>query len=96
MKDKEKIEAAMNEGIKPRKILTIISKPKLSVSEDEKGVELNDGYDFEVNGALPELADGIAKFARELPNNGFGPDSGSYFITLIGEYYKRLSSTDVK
>ena len=72
-------------------ILVIKSKPKLSVSDNDEGVELNDGYEFEVNGAIPEIADGIAKMAVELEPNGFGEKSGAYFIQLINEYYHRLT-----
>ena len=72
----------------PKTILTIKTRPNLKATK--KGAELNDGYDFEVNGALPEIADGIAKFARELPKNGFGKGSDGYFITLINEYFKKL------
>lgn len=94
--EQQDLEELMNNEIKPKTLLVIKSRPKLSLSEDENGIELNDGYEFELNGAIPEVADAIAKFAAELPNNGLGPDSGSYFITLISEYYKKLSSTDVK
>lgn len=80
-----------DEGMKPHTILTIKRKPKLTVTEDETGLELNDGYDFEVDAAVPEIADGIAKFAKELPNNGFGKDSDRYFIHLICEYFNKLN-----
>lgn len=91
---KEELNELMNNKAKVKTLLVIKSKPVLSAKK--KGVELNEGYDFEVDGAIPEIADAIAKFAVELPKNGFGENSGSYFITLISEYYKRLSSTDVK
>lgn len=91
---KEELNELMNNEAKVKTLLVIKSKPVLSAKK--KGVELNEGYDFEVDGAIPEIADAIAKFAVELPKNGFGENSGSYFITLISEYYKRLSSTDVK
>lgn len=87
------------EAIRLRELLTIHVQEKLSV--DKKGLELNEGYQFEVNGALPELADGIAKLAIEMEKAGFGDKSGDYFLALVNEYYKRLkaeqpSSTDVK
>ena len=91
---KEELNELMNNEAKVKTLLVIKSKPVLSAKK--KGVELNEGYDFEVDGAIAEIADAIAKFAVELPKNGFGENSGSYFITLISEYYKRLSSTDVK
>lgn len=83
----EMIEAVEKEN--PAKtILTIATKPKLNPTDD--GVELNDGYEYEVNGALPEIADGIAKFAKELENNGFEQGSAKYFITLINQFFDKL------
>jgi hypothetical protein len=76
--------------LKAKTILTIKSKPSFSVNEEETGLELNDGYDFEVDGAVPEIADAIAKLAIELPKNGFGEDSDTYFITLISQYFEKL------
>ena len=91
--DKEELEQLKlqveNFEATPKTILTIKTMPKLEVAED-KGVTINDGYAFEVNGALPEIADGIAKLAFEMPKNGFGENSGKYFITLIGQYYTKL------
>ena len=91
--DKEQLEQLKlqveNFEATPKTILTIKTMPKLEVAED-KGVTINDGYAFEVNGALPEIADGIAKLAFEMPKNGFGENSGNYFITLIGQYYTKL------
>lgn len=75
---------------KGKTILTIKSKPSFSVDEEKTGLELNDGYEFDVDGAVPEIADAIAKFAIELPKNGFGEDSDTYFITLISQYFEKL------
>lgn len=73
----------------PAKTLLVIkSKPKLTAVDE--GVELNEGYEFEVNGAIPEIADAIAKFAKELEPNGFGEGSGGYFVTLIQEYFNKI------
>ena len=80
--------------LKAKTILTIKSRPKLTIDEAEIGLELNEGYEFDVDGALPEIADGIAKLAAELEPNGFGENSGSYFISLINEYYKKLISKE--
>ena len=90
-KVEELIKAFTEEnGLKAKTLLTIKSKPSFSVNEEETGLELNDGYEFEVDGAVPEIADAIAKFAIELPNNGFGEDSDTYFITLISQYFEKL------
>ena len=86
--DKKVIEEIANVSMEPKTILTIKTKPNFKAKD--KGLYLNDGYEFDVNGAIPEIADGIAKFAKELPKNGFGENSDSYFITLINEYFKKL------
>ena len=90
---KDKLNKMFNEDnqLKARTLLVIKSRPKLTVADDDSGMELNDGYEFEVDGAFPEIADAIAKFAKELPNNGFGETSDRYFISLIGEYFNKLS-----
>lgn len=90
--EKEKLEKIFSEDnqFTAKTLLVIKSRPKLSVAEDDSGMELNDGYEFEVDGAVPEIADAIAKFAKELPKNGFGEKSDRYFITLISEYFSKL------
>lgn len=97
---KDKLNKMFNEDnkLEAKTILVIKSRPKLSVDEEsDDGLELNEGYEFEVNAALPELADAIAKFAIELPKNDFGEGSDTFFLSMITEYYKKLiSSTDVK
>ena len=94
--DKEKLEKLFNvdNKLEAKTILVIMTRPKLIVSDDDTGMELNEGYEFEVNGALPELADGIAKLAYEMEPNGFGEGSGGYFVQLINEYYKKLISKE--
>lgn len=74
--------------IQKTKIFEIRTKHDLTACK--KGVEINQGYEFDVNTSLPELADGIAKFAKELPKNGFGETSGRYFIQLISQYFDKL------
>jgi len=62
------------------------------LTPSEQGVELNEGYEFEVNGAIPQLADGIAKMAFEMDRDkDFGTKGGGAFIALIAEYYRKLS-----
>ena len=63
-------------------------KPIIDASK--KGILLNDGYTYDVNGSIPEIADAIAKFAIELPNNGFGEQSDTMFIQLIRNYYDKI------
>ena len=82
------VDAASEETLVSKTILVIKTRPILKV--ENKGATLNDGYYFEVNAAIPEIADGIAKFAKELPNQGCGKGSDRYFINLIGQYFDKL------
>ena len=71
-------------------ILVIKSVEKLNVADDHSGIELNLGYEFDVDGPLPEVADGIAKMAKELNHmEGLPENSGAYFIELIRQFYEK-------
>jgi len=60
------------------------------VNTDE-GMELNEGYRFEINGSIPEVADGIAKMAAEMDMEPtFGDNGGGAFVALIVQYYNAL------
>lgn len=91
--DKETIEK-MLEDYQPKAetILTIITRPKIEVTEEADGVMINEGYDFKVNGAIPQLADAIAKLALELPKNGLGENSDDGFIQYINLFYSQLKN----
>ena len=92
MTEKEELKKFIEENpnaMKARTILVIKSRPLLAATED--GAELNEGYEFEVNAALPEIADGIVKLAMELENNGFGEGSNKLFIQLINEFFNKLN-----
>lgn len=93
---KEQLNKLFNEDnqLRAKTLIVIKSRPKLTVDDNDEGMELNEGYEFEVDGALPEIADGIAKMAFALEENGFGENSGGYFISLINEYYKKLINED--
>lgn len=85
--NKEELEKS---SIKLTEILKIERKRDLSVTEDEQGMELNEGYEYTVNGAIPEIADGIAKLAIEMDKmTDLGERAGGYFLVLIGEYYNK-------
>lgn len=57
----------------------------------EEGMELNEGYQYEVNGSLPQLADGIAKMAIEMnKDSDLGENAGGVFLELITQYYRKL------
>jgi hypothetical protein len=79
----------MENNTRLKKICEIHSVEILAPTEE--GVELNEGYQYEVNGSLPQLADSIAKMAVEFDNNNdmLGESAGSVFISLIVEYYNR-------
>ena len=61
----QEIVAKANEQL-VEQIFVINRQPKLVANDND--VELNDGYTYYVNSPIPELADAIAKFAKELPN----------------------------
>ena len=74
-------------------ILTINTIEILTANEE--GVELNEGYTFDVNGSIPQLADGIAKMAIEMDKDiEMGERGGGAFIALIMQYYERLNSLE--
>jgi len=76
-------------SIRVSTILKIEVLEQLTPSED--GVELNEGYQFEINGPIPQLADGIAKMAFEMDKDSdLGIKGGGAFLALIAEYYQRL------
>ena len=88
--EREEVEKALEEAqVAGETILTIKTRPLTKIAEDESGVELNEGYDFEVNGAIPQLADAIVKLALAMPDNGFGKGSDKGFIVLINEFFNR-------
>lgn len=85
--NKEELEKS---SIKLTEILKIERKRDLSVTKDEQGMELNEGYEYTVNGAIPEIADSIAKLAIEMDKmTDLGEKAGGYFLVLIGEYYNK-------
>lgn len=90
--ERQDFERRFNEQATKRAktLLMIRTKPVFNTNED--GMELNDGYDFDMNGALPEIADAIAKFAYALDSNGFDKGSGAYFVRLISSYFDKLSN----
>lgn len=82
------------ESIRTKTILSIKTLEKLTPIEE--GVELNEGYEFETNGALPEIADGIAKMANELDKmKELGENAGSYFLQLVSDYYSRTKNVNI-
>jgi len=83
----------MNETIRSKTILKIDVLEQLE--QHEEGFALNEGYEFEVDGALPQLADGIAKMAVEMDKNkDFGINGGDAFLMLITQFYNRLKSEE--
>lgn len=87
---KEQINKVLEDNIKGNTILVVKRKPKLNVSKNGNNVELNEGYEYDVNSSIPEIADSIAKFAKELPHQGMGVGSDKYFLDLINQYFGKL------
>ena len=74
-------------------ILNIKVVEKLIPEED--GVNLNEGYEYDVNGTIPQLADGIAKMAIEMDKQpDLGDKAGGAFLALIEQYYLKLNSQE--
>lgn len=85
----EEIEKQIDGQIRDRQILRIVARRAIEPNND--GVSLNEGYDYEVDGALPQLADALAKMLLEMnKDKSFGENAGSMFLTLLTEYYNRL------
>ena len=72
-------------------ILTINVIEKLTAEED--GIDLNEGYEYEINGSLPQLADGIAKMLIEMDKQeDMGENAGGAFLNLIQQYYLKAQA----
>ena len=72
---------------------------KISVLEtlkpEEEGIELNEGYTYEVNGSIPQLADGLAKMPIEMDKQpDLGDKAGGAFLALVQQYYMKLNSQE--
>lgn len=62
---------------------------------EEEGVNLNEGYEYDVNGTIPQLADGIAKMAVEMDKQpDLGDKAGGAFLALVEQYYLKLNSQE--
>lgn len=71
-------------------ILEIQAVEKLKPEKD--GIELNEGYNYTMNGSIPQVADGIAKMAIEMDKlEEMGSNAGKGFIILIEQYYKKAT-----
>lgn len=77
--------------VRTKTILNIKVVEKLE--PEEEGIELNEGYEYEIEGSLPQLADGFAKMLLELDKDKtMGDRAGAAFLTLIQQYYIQLQS----
>ncbi len=70
---------------------TILVMKRLELLDaEEDGVNLNEGYAYDVNAPIAEVADGIAKMAIQLDEMlADQPHTGAYFIELIKQFYER-------
>lgn len=88
MKDEVVIEAEI--GSKRTSVILEI-KVVESLERVEEGYDLNEGYEYEVSGSIPQLADGIAKMIHEMDKDEqFGDLGGQAFLELINQYYYKL------
>ena len=81
------VEETIEKESKRTKTILVVRSLEL-LNPTKKGLELNVGYEFDVDGPLPEVADGIAKMAKELDKMQ-GENAGAYFIELICQFYKK-------
>lgn len=89
----DKLDADIDEAsVRTHEILVIKSRRSFDVKPDDNSkVELNEGYEFETNAPIPEIADGLAKMAIEMDKmTELGENAGTMFLTLIAEFYKKL------
>lgn len=81
----------MNEAPVTRTRLILEVKAIEKLDPTEEGMELNEGYQYEVNGSIPQLADGIAKMALEMDKDqNLGKSAGGAFLELVAQYYRKL------
>lgn len=79
----------MTEHTRTTTILKIEALENLEPTED--GMDLNEGYSYEVQGSLPQLADSLAKMAIEMDKDlDLGDNAGGAFVALITQYYEML------
>lgn len=79
--------------VRKKNILTIDAIE--SLTGDEEGLNLNEGYDYAVNGPLAQVADGLAKLLIELDKESMTRDNtktGEGLLVVLTEYYKLYSS----
>lgn len=64
-----------------------------NLEPEKEGMALNEGYEYTVDGAIPQLADALAKMAIEMDKDlSLGEAAGGMFITLIAQFYEKLKS----
>ena len=84
-------EAIMEQSKRTTKILEIRALELLTPTDE--GVELNEGYEFDLQGAMPQVADGLAKLFIELnADTELGENAGDMLLTLVIEYYNQLKN----
>ena len=81
----------MNEAPVTRTKLILEVRAIEKLDPTEEGMELNEGYQYEVNGSIPQLADSIAKMAIEMDKSkDLGEAAGGAFLELVNQYYQKL------
>lgn len=72
-----------------KQILEIKTVERLEPTDE--GMDLNEGYEYEIDGSIPQLADGLAKMAIEMDKDlDLGEKAGGAFLALVLEYYNKL------
>ncbi len=53
-----------------------------------EGMDLNEGYNFVIDGPIPQVADGLAKMMLAMDDDkSIGNNAGEAFLGLINTYY---------
>ena len=63
------------------------------LTPEDEGVDLNEGYEYDLNGSIPQIADGLAKMFIEMDKQeDMGQDAGGALLNLIEQYYLKLKA----
>ena len=90
---KEVVQKELDTIETKEEVLLCIRKMTRPETVDE-GVTIKEGYKFDINSTVAELAFGIACLAKEMPNNDMGEGSDELFVTMIKEYLSRLKENE--
>ena len=86
---KEVVQEELDKVVPKEEVLLVIRKTTKPETADE-GVTIAEGYHYDINSTVAELAYAIAGLAKEMPNNDMGEGSDELFVTMIKEYLAKM------